>query len=86
MKKNKKIMEFWFVVDASAKFTCEEPEGWDKMTREQKIEYVEINAECEGSLCHQCTDSIQSDFQVIDEYMTRALKEDYFPEEKGEEK
>jgi hypothetical protein len=79
--KSKEKLEFWFVIDAIARFSCDKPDNWDEMSREEKISYVEDKARCEGSLCNHCADTIQSNYEVDAVLMSEALETDYFPAE-----
>jgi len=51
-------------VFASAEFTCDKPDNWDFMSLEEKTDYFNANADRSGSICHQCTSSIECDWEI----------------------
>ena len=54
----------YVVIGASARFSIDKPDGWDDMTDEQKKEYFAEHMETSASLCHQCSDHIETDCEV----------------------
>ncbi len=54
------------------KAEIDKPDNWDEMTLKEKKEYFAENMEILGSLCHQCTDSIETE---IREKLIEKIKE-----------
>lgn len=54
-------------IAASAKFSIDKPDNWDKMTLKEKKEYFWSHLESEASLCCHCSDGMESDFEALDE-------------------
>ena len=73
---------FMLPIFADGLFEVDLPENWDKLTKEAKIEYVSENLNKAGSLCHQCSNGIQSDFEIdvepAEEYIDDLIDEGYF--------
>jgi hypothetical protein len=49
---------------ASAKFSIDKPTNWDDMTKADREIYFLNCADPISKLCFQCSDTIQSDFEV----------------------
>ena len=71
----KKTIVAMLPVFASAKFKIDKPDNWDKMTDNEKKEYFEEHMESDGDLCHQCSDSIESDFEYDPEFYKKEKAE-----------
>jgi len=56
-------------VFAVASFDFAKPKGWDRMSKKKKREAMLSAPDLErtGGLCHQCTSSIESDFEIVED-------------------
>jgi len=69
---------------ASAKFYIEKPDNWDKMSKSEKADYFSENMETNAQLCHQCSNDLESSYDLDDNYyngLTDGELEDMFWEE-----
>ena len=64
--------KLWLRIDATAKFTADiDIEG---KTEDEVVEEF-INNSKTTSLCHECNDDIQSEFEMLDEDLEITIKE-----------
>ena len=49
---------------ASARFSIEAPDDWDKMTLCKRKEYFMQHLKRNASLCHQCSGDVETDFEL----------------------
>jgi len=69
----------WVPIHADVKFSCEKPDGWDKMTNKEKLYYFIENMEHEGYICHHCANYIETEFAYNEEWVNK-YGEDLFNE------
>lgn len=60
-------------VGASAEFEFEKPKGWDKWSKTKQFKYaMDSNYEStSGSLCHQCAGILETDFEVLTDFVKK---------------
>ena len=66
---------------ASMKAKIVKPDNWDGMNPREQKEYFAEHMEAHASLCHQCADGIESNFELDSETYDRADHDPGFSEE-----
>ena len=59
----------------------EKPDNWNDMDPKQQKEYFAEHMSVDASLCHQCSDDIESDMELDSETYDREDYEPHFSEE-----
>jgi len=49
---------------ASGRFSIDKPENWDDMTDDEKKDYFLDKMQRGGSLCHHCSNQIETDYEM----------------------
>jgi hypothetical protein len=66
-----------FPIYASGTFEIYKPDGWDDWTKEKQKEYFSENMASEGSVCYQCSDDLETDFELDITYFDEIKSEDF---------
>lgn len=59
-------VHFMVPVHASANFKCKMPPNWKEMNNKERADYFVMECECTASLCHQCNDDMECDWDMVD--------------------
>jgi hypothetical protein len=62
---------------ASAYFESEVPDNFPEMTDKEKMECVLENMETIGSVCHQCSNDIDTDFELNEDWVEKCSAKDF---------
>jgi len=61
-------------VYATAKFSIRKPANWNEMSDIEQKDYFLTNMESSSlSLCHQCSNRIETDFDVVESFLKPAM-------------